>query len=92
MTRTVTPQRSPHVLFGHVLLDHDPAAASYLSQRLPPDEPGAHRRAQSRAAHSPLRHQWQTTSKTAQAIEVTVAELLSSPAQAELAARQMRRA
>ena len=46
--------------------------------------------AQSRAARSLLRHQWQPASATAQAIELAVAELLSSPAQAALAARQMR--
>jgi hypothetical protein len=46
--------------------------------------------AQSRAARSLLRHEWQPTSATAQAIEVAVSQLLSSPAQAELAARQMR--
>ena len=45
--------------------------------------------AQSRAARILLRHQWQPSSATAQAIEKAVAELLSSPAQAALAARQM---
>ena len=45
--------------------------------------------AQSRAARRLLRHEWQPTSPTAQAIETAVAELLSDPAQAELAERQM---
>ena len=36
-----------------------------------------------------LRHQWQPSSKTAQAIEVAVAKLLSDPKQAELAKQQM---
>ena len=36
-----------------------------------------------------LRHQWQPSSKTAQAIETAVAELLSDPKQAELAQKQM---
>ncbi|MYC34759.1 MAG: hypothetical protein F4X64_16485 [Chloroflexi bacterium] len=44
---------------------------------------------QSRAARRLLRHTWQPTSKTAQAIEAAVADLLSDPAQAALAARQM---
>ena len=44
---------------------------------------------QSRAARRLLRHQWQPSSKTAQAIEVAVAKLLSDPKQAELAKQQM---
>ena len=44
---------------------------------------------QSRAARSLLRHQWQPSSKPAQAIEVAVAKLLSDPKQAELAKQQM---
>ena len=45
--------------------------------------------AQSRAARRMLHHEWQPTSATAQAIEAAVAELLSNPAQAALAQRQM---
>ena len=45
--------------------------------------------AQSRAARRLLRHSWQSNSVTAQAIEAAVAQLLSDPAQAELAERQM---
>ena len=45
--------------------------------------------AQSRAARRLLRHEWQPNSATAQAIEAAVAELLSDPAQAKLAERQM---
>ena len=45
--------------------------------------------AQSRAARRLLRHEWQPNSKTAQAIETAVAELLSDPDQAALAERQM---
>ena len=48
--------------------------------------------AQSRAARRLLRHQWQPTSDAAQAIEDAVAQLLSDPAQAALAERQMREA
>ena len=44
---------------------------------------------QSRAARKMLRHEWQPNSATAQAIEVAVAQLLSDPAQAELAEQQM---
>ena len=44
---------------------------------------------QSRAARRLLRHEWQPTSATAQDIEVAVAQLLSDPAQAALAERQM---
>ena len=44
---------------------------------------------QSRAARRLLRHEWQPTSVTAQAIEAAVAKLLSDPAQAALAQRQM---
>ena len=45
--------------------------------------------AQSREARKLLRHEWQPNSATAQAIEAAVAELLSDPAQAALAERQM---
>ena len=45
--------------------------------------------AQSRAARRLLRHEWQPNSATAQDIEAAVAELLSDPAQAALAKRQM---
>ena len=45
--------------------------------------------AQSRAARRLLRHEWQPTSDTALEIEDIVAELLSDPAQATLAERQM---
>ena len=44
---------------------------------------------QSREARKMLRHEWQPTSATAQDIEAAVAELLSDPAQAGLAERQM---
>ena len=44
---------------------------------------------QSRAARKMLRHEWQPNSKVAQDIEAAVAELLSDPAQAALAKRQM---
>ena len=47
--------------------------------------------AQSRAARRLLRHEWQPTSDTAQAIEDAVAQLFSDPAQAALAERQMAR-
>ena len=46
-------------------------------------------KAQSDAARKLLRHEWQPSSKTAQAIEAAVAELLSDPAQAMLAEKQM---
>ena len=45
--------------------------------------------AQSRAARKMLRHEWQPNSEVAQDIEAAVAELLSDPAQAKLAERQM---
>ena len=45
--------------------------------------------AQSRAARKLLRHEWQPNSATAQEIETAVARLLSDPAQAALAERQM---
>ena len=45
--------------------------------------------AQSREARKSLRHEWQPNSATAQEIETVVAELLSDPAQAALAKRQM---
>ena len=44
-----------------------------------------------RVARRLLRHEWQPTSPTAQAIETAVAELLSDPAQAELAERNCSR-
>ena len=48
--------------------------------------------AQSRAARRLLRHEWQPNSEVAQDIEAAVADLLSDPAQAALAERQMRAA
>ena len=48
--------------------------------------------AQAREARRMIRHEWQPNSPTAQAIEVAVAELLSDPAQAALAERQMQTA
>ena len=45
--------------------------------------------AQSREARRLLRHEWQPNSEVAQDIEAAVAELLSDPAQAALADRQM---
>jgi hypothetical protein len=48
--------------------------------------------AQSRAARRLLRHEWQPESATARLIELAVAELLSDPEQADLAARQMQSA
>ena len=45
--------------------------------------------AQSREARKLLRHEWQPNSEVAQHIEAAVAELLSDPAQAALAERQM---
>ena len=45
--------------------------------------------AQSRAARRLLRHEWQPNSVVAQDIETAVAQLLSDPAQAALAERQM---
>jgi len=45
--------------------------------------------AQSRVARRLLRHEWQPNSATAQAIEKSVARLLSDPAQAAKAAEQM---
>ena len=47
------------------------------------------RGARSRAARRLLRHEWQPNSAAAQEIEAAVAELLSDPAQAALAERQM---
>ena len=45
--------------------------------------------AQSRSARKMLRHEWQHNSEVAQDIEAAVAQLLSDPAQAALAERQM---
>ena len=45
--------------------------------------------AQSRAARQLLRHEWQPNSETAKEIEVAITQLLSDPAQAALAKRQM---
>ena len=45
--------------------------------------------AQSRAARRLLRHEWQPNSKTAQAIETAVTQLLTDPTQAALAEGQM---
>ena len=45
--------------------------------------------AQSRGARKMLRHEWQPNSKTAQAIETAVTQLLTDPTQAALAEGQM---
>ena len=47
--------------------------------------------AQSREARKLLRHEWQPNSEVVQDIEAAVAELLSDPAQAALAERQMQK-
>ena len=47
---------------------------------------------QSRVARKMLRHEWQPNSKVAQDIEAAVAQLLSDPAQATLAEKQMQTA
>ena len=49
-------------------------------------------KAQSDAARKLLRHEWQPTSKTAQAIETAVTQLLNDPGQAKLAEKQMQTA
>ena len=49
-------------------------------------------KAQSDPARKLLRHKWQPSGKTAQAIEAAVAKLLSDPKQAELAKQQMEEA
>ena len=49
-------------------------------------------RAQSETTRKLLRHEWQPNSKTAQAIEAAVAELLNDPRQAKLAEQQMQSA
>ena len=63
--------------------------AMVVQRKIYPKTPGE---AQSRAARRLLRHEWQPTSRTAQAIEVAVAQLLSDPKQAELAKQQMENA
>ena len=49
-------------------------------------------KAQSDAARKLLRHEWQPNSKTSQAIEAAVAQLLSDPEQSKLAEQQMQAA
>ena len=62
-------------------------AALIAKSEIPSNPPG---NTQSRAARSLLRHEWQPNSKTAQAIETSVAKLLSDPAQAALAEQQIK--
>ena len=76
-----------HVRLSGLGANAEKECASLIANSDIPTKPAGD--AQSRAARRLLRHEWQPNSKTAQGVEAAVAELLSDPAQAALAERQM---
>ena len=91
---TPSPRRDAHLFGGLGLSELGKAAEQECTVLIAdsdiPTKPAGD--SQSRAARKMLRHEWQPNSKTAQAIEVALAELLSDPEQATLAERQMQAA
>ena len=82
------PSDKLHVLLSKLGAKAEQECQSLIAQSDIMSKPAG--KPQSDAARSLLRHEWQPNSKTAWAIEDAVAQLLSDPAQAELAARQMK--
>ena len=78
---------SLHVLLSELGTSAEQECAALITNSSILTEPAGE--AQSRAARSLLRHEWQPKSKTAQEIEAAVEELLTDPAQAKLAKQQM---
>ena len=76
-----------HVRLSELGKTAEQECAAIISNSDIPTKPAGD--AQSRAARRLLRHEWQPNSVVAQDIETAVAQLLSDPAQAALAERQM---
>ena len=76
-----------HTKLGELGATAEQECQALITQSDIPTKPAGD--AQSRGARKMLRHEWQPISATALAIEDAVAELLSDPAQAALAQRQM---
>ena len=81
------PSDPLHTKLGELGATAEKECQALIAQSDIPTKPAGD--AQSRAARKMLRHEWQPNSATAQDIETAVAELLSDPAQAALAKRQM---
>ena len=76
-----------HVRLSELGKTAEQECAALVANSAIPNQPAGD--TQSRAARKMLRHEWQPNSEVAQDIEAAVAELLSDPAQAALAERQM---
>ena len=81
------PSDPLHTKLGEFGATAEQECQALIAQSDIPNQPAGD--AQSRAARKMLRHEWQPNSEVAQDIETAVAELLSDPAQAALAERQM---
>ena len=81
------PSDPLHTKLGELGATAEQECQALIAQSDIPTKPAGD--AQSRGARKMLRHEWQPNSKVAQDIETAVAELLSDPAQAALADRQM---
>ena len=81
------PSDPLHTKLGELGATAEQECQALIAQSDIPTKPAGD--AQSRGARKMLRHEWQPNSKVAQDIEAAVAELLSDPAQAALAERQM---
>ena len=76
-----------HVLLGELAKTAEQECTAIIAKSDIMSKPAGD--TQSREARKMLRHEWQPTSATAQDIEAAVTELLSDPAQAALAERQI---
>ena len=81
------PSDPLHTKLGELGATAEQECQALIAQSDIPNQPAGD--TQSRAARKMLRHEWQPNSEVAQDIEAAVAELLSDPAQAALAKRQM---
>ena len=81
------PSDPLHTKLGELGATAEQECQALIAQSDIPTKPAGD--AQSRAARKMLRHEWQPNSEVAQDIEAAVAQLLSDPAQAALAERQM---
>ena len=81
------PSDPLHTKLGELGATAEQECQALIAQSDIPNQPAGD--AQSRAARKMLRHEWQPNSEVAQDIEAAVAQLLSDPAQAALAERQM---
>ena len=81
------PSDPLHTKLGELGATAEQECQALIAQSDIPTKPAGD--AQSRGARKMLRHEWQPNSKVTQDIEAAVAQLLSDPAQAALAERQI---